>query len=104
MKTIKNWNVTGFSVWSVVAKGMLASLLLAHLCFGVLTLKTTDNDSWPWTGGRMQAVSTVLQEEEVHPYVVAGETETGIIIIGGGGMMLLSNQGGGRKRKSKNTF
>jgi len=100
MNKIIQCNVTGFFIWSVVAKSILATLLLAHLWFGVLTLETDENDSWAWTGGDITAGCNLLQQEEVQPYATAGETETGIIIIGGGGMMLLSNQGG-RKRKSK---
>ena len=98
MKKIKNCDVMGFFRWSIVAKVMLATLLLAHLWFGVLSLETAGDDSLAWTDGHMGVGTPLLQEEEVHPYAVAGETETGIIIIGGGGMMLLSNRRSGTKR------
>ena len=98
MKAIKNWKVSNILTLSIVSKVVIGSLLLAHLCFGVLTLDTADNDSLVWTGRDMPVGNTLLQEEDVQPYATAGETETGIIIIGGGGMMLLSNRRSGTKR------
>jgi len=107
MKLTNLRDLTEMSIFATVVKLIPAACLLFYVGTGMSNASRGDGGTHSRTEGHLLMEDNMEHTQDIRAhaddaYVLAGETETGIIIIGGG-IMLMSNRKSPNKMKKQNS-